>query len=294
LLESLLLEESTFLWDCLRWKARPVNLETRGIAWISEAKVLGYMTLAVDGDAAVVGSLFASRQGPVADVEGALLWAAVEGSFALPGVAHFLGEFLALSEESTERMLQICTGQVRIRQLLEVAWPAFGCAAGRPPGEQIEPWRQDYLPEASHLLVKAHAGGTLTPADPDFSSFAEAQRVLRDLTAGSGNLFEPKASYVAVDVQTGELTGLVAACRMGSAVGHIAHLAVAPGHGRRGLGTALLCRALDSLVDLGCPVSHLAVREDNAQALALYRQLGFRETHRFPELRIHRTGEKCP
>ena len=60
----------------------------------------------------------------------------------------------------------------------------------------------------------------------------------------------------------------------------IADLAVAPEARRRGVGRALLARALDALADLGVRAVHLEVRESNRAARTLYESAGFRAVGR--------------
>lgn len=57
-------------------------------------------------------------------------------------------------------------------------------------------------------------------------------------------------------------------------------LAVCPDGRRRGVGSALLSRLLDSLRERRIAVLFLEVADDNAAALALYRRFGFVETAR--------------
>lgn len=58
--------------------------------------------------------------------------------------------------------------------------------------------------------------------------------------------------------------------------GWVHHLAVAPAVRRRGVGTALMRRAEEALLALGCPKLNLQVRERNEGVVAFYAALGFR------------------
>jgi [ribosomal protein S18]-alanine N-acetyltransferase len=60
----------------------------------------------------------------------------------------------------------------------------------------------------------------------------------------------------------------------------IADLAVSPGTRRRGVGRALLARALDELTAREVGTVHLEVRESNLAARALYQSAGFRAVGR--------------
>jgi ribosomal-protein-alanine N-acetyltransferase len=58
---------------------------------------------------------------------------------------------------------------------------------------------------------------------------------------------------------------------------HILNLTVAPSARRRGLGRALLNRALDRAREVGATSAYLEVRVSNAAAIDLYRSAGFEE-----------------
>lgn len=57
---------------------------------------------------------------------------------------------------------------------------------------------------------------------------------------------------------------------------HIAKVAVADAHRRRGIGTALLQQLLDQARRLGLSQAYLEVRRGNQEAQDLYRRFGFR------------------
>lgn len=57
--------------------------------------------------------------------------------------------------------------------------------------------------------------------------------------------------------------------------GWIHHLAVAPPHRGRGVGSALVRAAVKGLRALGCTKVNLQVREGNQEVISFYRSLGF-------------------
>ena len=56
---------------------------------------------------------------------------------------------------------------------------------------------------------------------------------------------------------------------------------VSPGHRRRGLGTGVCAAALDWGREQGATHAYLQVESSNAAAVAMYRQMGFGEHHRY-------------
>ena len=59
--------------------------------------------------------------------------------------------------------------------------------------------------------------------------------------------------------------------------GWINYLAVDPDHQGSGFGRTIMERAERLLLDAGCPKINLQIRKDNAEAIAFYEKIGFRE-----------------
>ena len=57
--------------------------------------------------------------------------------------------------------------------------------------------------------------------------------------------------------------------------GWVYYVAVSPVHRGQGIGTALMKRAEERLVGLGCPKLNLQVRSSNGGAVAFYEKLGY-------------------
>ncbi len=97
---------------------------------------------------------------------------------------------------------------------------------------------------------------------------AEAIAIMLGLPGGFG-LWRPGEGFVLARAAGGEAEVLT--------------LAIAPAARRRGLGRALVARALAlAIAPGGADAAFLEVAEDNAAALALYRGCGFREVGRRP------------
>jgi ribosomal protein S18 acetylase RimI-like enzyme len=74
--------------------------------------------------------------------------------------------------------------------------------------------------------------------------------------------------------------GAVVATAMGGYDGHrgwVNYLAVAPGLRRRGWGRLLMDRIEAQLKEMGCPKLNIQVRSSNADVLAFYERLGYRQ-----------------
>ncbi len=83
---------------------------------------------------------------------------------------------------------------------------------------------------------------------------------------------EASVALVAMDGESvaGYLVGWIAAGQV-----HVANIAVAAGHRRRGVGTRMMLRLLEEAVRRGCASSSLEVRESNLAARSMYSRLGY-------------------
>jgi ribosomal protein S18 acetylase RimI-like enzyme len=84
----------------------------------------------------------------------------------------------------------------------------------------------------------------------------------------------PGLSFVARDGD--QLVGAVL-CTHDGRRGYIDHLAVRESHRRQGIGKGLAARCLYNLMRVGIRKMHLFVQEDNKEAIAFWRQLGWAE-----------------
>src|SRR5207249_2150897 len=84
----------------------------------------------------------------------------------------------------------------------------------------------------------------------------------------------PRACGIRDLVPCGTVQGVCTAV----GVGAIQNLGIVPEHRGRGLGTALLLRALHGFAEVGLKRAYLEVTASNQGAIRLYRWLGFRKT----------------
>jgi len=281
-------EEQAQLWNALRWQSEIALKDRQGIAWVHGERVLGYLALASNRQSAQVQRLFATRSGPVAAVEAALLRATIQGAFSLPGIQRLSGGLLTLSEATRDRLLARWPGEVGLQRLMSVTWTG-GSAPASAPGWMMEAWRAEIQEPVLIALVRSYAESPQGPGRPPVFTHEYASRWLSQLVEHCEcGRFEAGASFVAREALSGKLLGFILATRMGPDQGHIAQLAVVPEARHRGIGTALLAGALGRLQAAGCKATHLMVDSGNHSALALYRRLGFREFHRFPDLQLER------
>jgi ribosomal protein S18 acetylase RimI-like enzyme len=85
---------------------------------------------------------------------------------------------------------------------------------------------------------------------------------------------DPGLSFVARD--NGQLVGVVL-CSHDGRRGYIDQLAVRKSHRRQGIGKELVVRCLYNLMRIGIHKCHLFVLEDNQDAIAFWKKLGWAE-----------------
>jgi ribosomal protein S18 acetylase RimI-like enzyme len=282
-LEGLLADETATAWRELKWQYGPVPVPVPGLAWMEGGKPTGYLALGLNGATVSIGRLFASRSGARREmVEKALLDAASQLVFRVPGVRQLLGDLLAIAPSTLEWLQARWPGRTRMRAIMARAaasTPAAGAALG--------PFTVADLPAAAGILLRAHQHRQDFIPDPMLHHPDGVVMLLRKVVDGEVcGRFQPEASFLARAPGSGALLGFVLATRMGQDQGHIAEIAVDPGASRQGLGSTLMAAATTALDGLGCRGVHLGVDLDNLAAVGFYQRLGFTVCHRFPSLRL--------
>jgi ribosomal-protein-alanine N-acetyltransferase len=95
-------------------------------------------------------------------------------------------------------------------------------------------------------------------------------------------------TFIVAEVE-GRIVGYIM-CRMEHAIslrgfltrGHVVSIAVLPNYRRRGIGMALMEKAIEGMIEYGAKEAYLEVRVSNMPAINLYRKLGFRVANRIP------------
>lgn len=107
---------------------------------------------------------------------------------------------------------------------------------------------------------------------PSLSERAGCCRLMREIACKPG--FVPEATWLLA--RGGETCGTVQGISDRAGVGSIQNLGVLPGHRGRGLGSALLLKALEGFRRVGLSCAFLEATARNESAVRLYRRLGFR------------------
>lgn len=147
----------------------------------------------------------------------------------------------------------------------------------------VRAWRASDLLALPGLLASAY------PTREEGRPFAasgtidEWREYAAQIVDGGGcGVFDPGLSVVAGGAGfTGALDGAALLTRIAPSTAHLAQLAVRAGVQARGLGRALVARALDRAAARGCTGITLLVHEQNTRARRLYLEAGFEERAAF-------------
>jgi len=144
-------------------------------------------------------------------------------------------------------------------------------------GYQFLPWSKSLLEAHATAKFLSFRDEMDASVFPCFTDLAGCQRLMTDISRKAGFVREATwlAATVGEDGRPLEPCGTVQGIRDRFGLGAIQNLGVTPPHRRRGLGTALLVRALAGFWRAGVRRIYLEVTADNEGAVRLYRRYGF-------------------
>ncbi len=142
-----------------------------------------------------------------------------------------------------------------------------------PPGYDWLPWRPDLLEAHAQTLAASFHDEIDAVVFPSLGGGVITCRALMaEIVRKQG--FQPGATWLVVC--GGEPVGTVQGLRDRNGLGAIQNLGVVAAHRGRGLGEALLLRALQGFREAGLTRGMLEVTAQNEPAVRLYQRLGFR------------------
>jgi len=143
-----------------------------------------------------------------------------------------------------------------------------------PPGYFWVAWSPELLATHAELLSRSFHGQIDTIVFPSLSSEPGCLDLMQRMAAKP--TFAPESTWLVATAEQycGTIQGLVD----NESLGAIQNVGVIDLHRGRGLGRALLMKALEGFHRLGLRDAFLEVTAENASALAIYERLGFRQT----------------
>lgn len=134
-------------------------------------------------------------------------------------------------------------------------------------------------PFVVRVMDRGHIPGVLEIERASYPAPWSESAFINEMTSETAVAIVALAGDTGESGETGESGDTVAGYLVGWIVAdqvHIANIAVAAGHRRRGAGNLMMNWLLEESVRRGCASSSLEVRESNLAARAMYTRLGYR------------------
>jgi ribosomal protein S18 acetylase RimI-like enzyme len=288
-----LLEEEIAAWrDELEWQfdqsaslvRRFVDLRAlSGNALIEQGKPTGYMYYVLEDNKALIGDVYLRRAFRTVERENMLLHAAVDAIAPNRQINRIESQLLMLQYDPARALPLAAYGHGYERVFMRADLGRADLGAGKlRRAAYIEKWSDHYHDEAAHLIAAAYTGHIDSRINDQYRSAMGARRFLFNIVQfpGCGAFFRP-ASYAAFEADTGKMCGISLASLVAPESGHITQICVSNGARGTGLGHELLRRSLATFKEAGCISASLTVTAANADAVALYKRVGFRVARQF-------------
>jgi ribosomal protein S18 acetylase RimI-like enzyme len=292
-LDPLLLEETVEWQQKLDWdfsiSADLVRQFTdmralKGLALLDRGEVVGYGYSVLEDHKGLIGDLYVRPPWRDGVTEARLFQAILDDLIGTPHIRRVESQLLLVGPAMGE-VLQRERG-VEVQERMLMAFPGasavpmpVGAASGR---FLIEPWADHHHESAAGVIALAYLDHIDSRINDQYRTRVGARRFIYNIVQfpGCGTFFK-SGSFVAFDLATGWLAGVVLVSFVGDAVGHITQLCVTPAAKGRGLGYELLRQAIETLQLHGAKRISLTVTAANTEAIRLYERCGFHEVRRF-------------
>ncbi len=142
-----------------------------------------------------------------------------------------------------------------------------------PQGYRWVCWRDSLIDTHAEVKYLSFRNEIDSHVFPCLGDLRRCRRLMREIRRKPG--FLPQATWL---IAFGlEYCATIQGVRDRTGQGAIQNVGVVPEHRNRGLGSALVGQALRGFRAVGLPRAYLEVTAENADAVRLYRRLGFRK-----------------
>lgn len=267
-----------------------------GYVALDQGRVCGYIFCVYEGHKAVIGDVFVSRrqlgESAAAAIETQLIDRLLETLQSTPGLSRVeaqlllhphgmhRGSFERAAFRTFPRLFMTLDIRSRIASLPVNSSPHSELEGA--PGARYRQWIASDFDLAPQVITGSYAGHIDSEINDQYLSASGAQRFLHNIVRFPGcGIFEEHSSWVLAPPGNRKLFALLLCSRVSAGVGHVTQLCVPPQFQHRGVGKKLMDLCAASLQSRDCEAITLTVTEQNAAAVELYRQLGYRVQHRF-------------
>ena len=257
-----------------------------GYAAIDRGRIFGYSFFVYEGSKGVIGDLFVTngtRLPNPLEVETQLLTHVIETLQQSPGIHRVEAQLLAHEAGSVARPFveQGFHRHPRVFMTLPLDSPMSALRAA-PPEIEVRSWAETDFQAAAAVITAAYRGHVDSQINDQYLTLNGSLRFLNNIVRFPGcGVFDPEASFVALDCRTGTLIGLILCSRVRADVGHVTQVCILPEYRSHGAGELLIETAVASLRKRNYNMLSLTVTEANARAITLYQKLGFESKRLF-------------
>jgi len=301
------LEAESVLWrERLNWdylasaKLLLQYLDSRslpGYVAVDAGRVTGYVFCVYEDSKAVIGDVFALREGvgeenglqredsaAGCEVEESLLQRLLELLLHSPGVDRIESQLL-LHRDGVHSEIFLRAG-FEVHRRLYMRRGLVGsyveAKLDLPAELELRPWQDHDLNAAGRLIAEAYRDHPDSRINDQYRSVQGSQKFLHNIVRFPGcGVFSPQASHVIVERGSREPVALVLGSRVSAQCGHITQICVHPSYRRMGMARLLLQVAAVQFQRLGMSELTLTVTEANRGAVDLYTTEGYSLAHSF-------------
>lgn len=296
------LEEESRMWsERLQWDYRSSAdlllqyLDSRvlpGYVAVENGRICGYAFCVYEDHKAIIGDVF-SLSDAAADVESRLLSYLIDLLQHSPGIDRVECQLLLHPHGLHADIFREADFRLYRRLFMELDLTTFEpspITPALPEGFALYPWRESDFHAAGYLIADAYEGHLDSFINDQYRSVAGSLRFLHNIVRFPGcGLFDPASSRSLVRTSDGSLAGILLCSRVREDVGHITQVCVSKRQRKLGMGSRLIEECALNLRARGFRGLTLTVTEENANAVELYRRIGFVEKHSFDAMVWNRT-----
>ena len=256
-----------------------------GYAAVSRGKVFGYSFFVYESSKGVIGDLFV-RSGENGtnhkEVERRLLTHVIETLQQSPGIRRIEAQLLAHEAGAASQPFLSQGFSRHARLFMNLPLNAQIDVKVIAADVELRRWtEQDYQPSAG-VITAAYRNHVDSEINDQYRTLSGSLRFLNNIVRFPGcGIFDPEASFVAVNRRNHSLLGVILCSRVRFDTGHVTQICVLPEYRGLGLGKALLGATVRNLTQRKFGSLSLTVTEANSPAVDLYERLGFEKKRIF-------------
>jgi len=240
------------------------------------SQAVGYSYFLIHEDKGILGTIYAPKSEQQQQVTDALLSHCIRSLKESIRVRRIEAQIMPFHE------INLATGFTRNgfqyfpRYFMELDLGAYSAPDLRATSMPIIQWDSIKLPLAAGVVLRSYREEADAQICEDYCSAAGCESYLRSLIENPGcGSFLREASFMGLN-EEGVPCGFIISSRIASCAGMIPQIAIDPAHQGRGVGDALMKRALASMQASGIRSVGLTVTKKNRRAYEWYQRLGFR------------------